>query len=111
MFSIIGPVQFGDMIVEIDASTGISDILLGRRAKNTQELIACYVALLAHGTENDSKGVAAMIPGVEVRTFRPPCARLRQEIDCARPMHGWSSFSVRTRSLSCGGLVHGPQPT
>lgn len=66
MFSIIGPVQFGDMIVEIDASTGISEILLGRRAENTQELVACYAALLAHGTENDAKGVAAMIPGVEV---------------------------------------------
>jgi hypothetical protein len=25
-----------------------------------------YGALLAHGTENDAKGVAAMIPGLEV---------------------------------------------
>lgn len=66
MFSIIGHVQFGDMIVEIDACTGFSEILLGRRAKNTQELVACYAALLAHGTENDAKGVAAMIPGIEV---------------------------------------------
>ena len=66
MFSIIGPVQFGDMIVEMDACTGFSKILLGRRAKSTQELVACYAALLAHGTENDAKGVAAMIPGIEV---------------------------------------------
>ena len=66
MFSIIGPVQFGDMIVEMDACTGFSEILLGRRAKSTQELVACYAALLAHGTENDAKGVAAMIPGIEV---------------------------------------------
>lgn len=65
MFSMIGRVQFGDMIVEIDASTGFSEILLGRRAKSSQELIACYAALLAHGTENDAKGVAAMIPGIE----------------------------------------------
>lgn len=66
MFSIIGHAQFGDMIVEIDASTGFSEILLARRARNSQELIACYAALLAHGTENDAKGVAAMIPGLEV---------------------------------------------
>lgn len=66
MFSIIGHVQFGDMIVEMDACTGFSEILLGRRAKNAQELVACYAALLAHGTENDAKGVAAMIPGIEV---------------------------------------------
>ena len=66
MFSIIGHVQFGDMIVEVDASTSFSEVLLGRRAKSTQELVACYAALLAHGTENDAKGVAAMIPGIEV---------------------------------------------
>ncbi|MCA0215575.1 MAG: Tn3 family transposase [Proteobacteria bacterium] len=66
MLSIIGHVQFGDIIVETDACTGFSEILLGRRAKNTQELVACYAALLAHGTENDAKGVAAMIPGIEV---------------------------------------------
>lgn len=66
MFEMIGEVQFGDIIVEIDAGTGYSEILLGRRAKSSQELIACYAALLAHGTENDAKGVAAMIPGVEV---------------------------------------------
>lgn len=66
MFAIIGRAQFGDMIVEIDASTGFSEILLGRRAKSSQELIACYAALLAHGTENDAKGVAAMVPGIEV---------------------------------------------
>ena len=50
MISIIGQVQFGDMIVEMDSCTGFSEILLGRRAKNSQELVACYAALLAHGT-------------------------------------------------------------
>lgn len=66
IFSIIGEVQIGDIIVEVDAACGYSEILLGRRAKSTQELVACYAALLAHGTENDAKGVAAMVPGVEV---------------------------------------------
>lgn len=66
MFAIIGQVQFGDLIVEVDACSGFSEELLGRRARNAQELIACYAALLAHGTENDAKGVAAMVPGLEV---------------------------------------------
>jgi TnpA family transposase len=66
MFSIIGETQFGDMIVELDAHAGISELLLGSRAKTSRELTAVYAALLAHGTENDARGVAAMIPGMEV---------------------------------------------
>ncbi|MGL4233986.1 MAG: Tn3 family transposase, partial [Casimicrobium sp.] len=65
MFSIIGQAQFGDMIVEVDAHTGLSETLLGRRAKSAHELVTCYAALLAHGTENDAKGIAAMVPGLE----------------------------------------------
>ncbi|MBL8308795.1 MAG: Tn3 family transposase [Burkholderiales bacterium] len=65
MFRIIGRKQFSDMIVEIDAQVGFSEMLLGHRAKSPKELIACYGALLAHGTENDAKGVSAMVPGIE----------------------------------------------
>jgi TnpA family transposase len=65
MFAIIGRKQFSDMIVEIDAQVGFSETLLGHRAKSPKELIACYGALLAHGTENDAKGVSAMMPGIE----------------------------------------------
>lgn len=66
IFKMIGQVQFSDVMIEVDAQTGFGEILLGRKAKTAQELIACYGALLAHGTENDASGVAAMIPGVEV---------------------------------------------
>lgn len=66
MFAIIGDVQFGDMIVELDAHVGFSEVLLGSRAKTSRDLTALYGALLAHGTENDARGVAAMIPGMEV---------------------------------------------
>jgi TnpA family transposase len=65
MFSFIGQAQFCDMIVEIDALVGFSQALLGHRVRSAQELIACYGALLAHGTENDAKGVAAMVPAME----------------------------------------------
>lgn len=66
MYEIIGPVQNADLLVEIDARTGFSKILLGHPGKNAAEVVAVYGALLAHGTENDAQGVAAMVPGLEV---------------------------------------------
>lgn len=65
MFDLIGPIQFCDMLVELDAHAGFSELLLGRRARSEAELVACYGGLLAHGTESDAKGVAAMVPGLE----------------------------------------------
>lgn len=65
MFDVIGAVQQGHLLVEIDARTGFSETLLGRKAKTEQELTAVYGALLAHGTDNDAKTVAQMIPGMQ----------------------------------------------
>lgn len=66
IFEIIGPVQHGQLLVEIDARAGFSEALLGRKANTAQELTALYGALLAHGTDNDARGVAHMIPGLQV---------------------------------------------
>lgn len=66
MFDMIGRVQFADMLVETDARTGFSAILLGRTAKSTTEVTAVYGALLAHGTQNNAKGISTMVPGLEV---------------------------------------------
>ena len=66
MFNMIGDAQFGNMLVEIDAKSGFSQALLGRRAKDMAELKAVYGALYTHGTENTAKGVCAMIPGLQV---------------------------------------------
>lgn len=66
MFGVIGESQFSDMIVEVDVLVGFSEVLLARKANSVQELLGCYGAVLAHGTENDAKGVAAMVPGLEV---------------------------------------------
>ncbi len=66
LFKKIGDQQFAGMLVEIDAKTGLSEALLGRRAKDLDELKALYGALFAHGTENTAKGVCAMIPGLQV---------------------------------------------
>ncbi|MDE3108874.1 MAG: Tn3 family transposase [Acidobacteriota bacterium] len=65
LYKDIGNVQFPDLILEMDAQTNFSEVLLGRRAYDDQELISLYAALIAHGTEIDAKSVAAMIPGIE----------------------------------------------
>jgi TnpA family transposase len=62
----IGQVQIPDLMIYIDVLSRFSSKLLGRDAKDAQELIALYAALLAHGTEIDAKAAAAMIPGVTV---------------------------------------------
>lgn len=65
MFRQIGDVQLPDLMLDLDAHTNFSEILLGRRAKDERELVSLYAALIAHGTEIDAKGVAAMIPGLD----------------------------------------------
>jgi len=65
IFREIGTAQFADVIMEMDAHTGFSEVLLSRKARNADELIALYAALIAHGTEVDAKNVAAMIPQLD----------------------------------------------
>lgn len=62
IFSEIGTAQFADMIMETDSRTGFSEVLLSRKARDANELVSLYAALIAHGTELDTKSVAAMIP-------------------------------------------------
>ncbi len=65
MFKEIGDVQFPDLLLEMDAQTNFSEILLARRARDERELVALYAALIAHGTEIDAKSVAAMTPQLD----------------------------------------------
>ena len=61
----IGAVQLPDLLLQADADINFSEALLGRKATSVDELIALYGGLIAHGTENDAKGVAAMIPQLQ----------------------------------------------
>jgi TnpA family transposase len=88
IFQRIGDVQLPDILLEVDAATHFSEELLARRASSGDELFALYGALLAHGTDNDAKGVSTMIPGIEVaqiaaamRALEQP-GRLRRASDC-----------------------------
>jgi TnpA family transposase len=80
----IGAVQLPDLLLQADADVNFSETLLGRKASSVDELIALYGGMIAHGTENDSKGVAAMIPQLQpsqitaaMRTLEAP-GRLRR---------------------------------
>jgi len=94
MFKQIGEVQFPDLILEVDASTNFSEVLLGRRAKSEHELIALYAALISHGTEIDAKSVAAMTPQLDpahvstaMRALEAP-GRLRRANECVVEFQG-----------------------
>ncbi|MBP6466115.1 MAG: Tn3 family transposase, partial [Rubrivivax sp.] len=65
VFKHIGSVQLPDLLLEVDAATRFSVALLARRPSSSNELLAVYGALLAHGTELDAKGVGSMIPGID----------------------------------------------
>ena len=65
VFKHIGSVQLPDLLLEVDAATRFSEALLARRPSSSNELLAVYGALLAHGTDLDAKGVGSMIPGIE----------------------------------------------
>lgn len=66
MFKIIGAVQQGHLLVEVDARTGFSEMLLGRKARAEVELKSVYGAVIALGTGTDPKTVAKMIPDLQV---------------------------------------------
>ena len=65
VFKHIGSVQLPDLLLEVDAATHFSEALLARRPSSSNELLAIYGALLAHGTDLDAKGVGSMIPGID----------------------------------------------
>ena len=65
VFKHIGNVQLPDLLLEVDAATHFSEALLARRASSSNELLAVYGALLAHGTDLDAKGAGAMIHGID----------------------------------------------
>ncbi len=65
VFKHIGSVQLPDLLLDVDAATHFSEALLARRPSSSNELLAIYGALLAHGTDLDAKGVGSMIPGID----------------------------------------------
>jgi TnpA family transposase len=65
IFKEIGTVQFADMIMEMDDRSRFGEVLRSRKARDANELVSLYAALISHGTEMDAKNVAAMIPQLD----------------------------------------------
>ena len=66
----VGRVQFPVLLLELDAQVHFSWKLLGREPKSAEELLAVYGAVLAAGTDLESRGIATMIRGVRENTVR-----------------------------------------
>jgi TnpA family transposase len=70
LYRAIGRVQLPTLLLELDARVHFSWKLLGREPKHAEELLGVYGALLAAGTDLQSRGVAGMIRGVHESTVR-----------------------------------------
>ena len=79
LFDEIGSVQLPQIMLEMDAKLHYSSVLLGRPATQERDLLALYGALLAHGTELDTKGVAKMTPGIEPTHIAAAMRKLEME--------------------------------
>jgi TnpA family transposase len=64
LFAQVGKVQLPDLLVEIDAATHFSWILLGRTPRSEQELIYLYAALIALGSDLTAADMARMTLGI-----------------------------------------------
>lgn len=66
----IGEAQFPEIILEIDAVTRFSWIMLGREPRSESELLMVYAGMLAHGTAMSAAETARMIPQVSADNVR-----------------------------------------
>jgi TnpA family transposase len=66
----VGRVQFPVLLLELDAQVHFSWKLLGREPKSAEELLAVYAAILAAGTDLESRGISTMIRGVRESAVR-----------------------------------------
>jgi TnpA family transposase len=66
----IGRIQLPTLLLELDSQVHFSWKLLSREPTSAEELLGVYGALLAAGTDLQSRGVATMIRGVHESTIR-----------------------------------------
>jgi len=111
IYNLIGSVQFPDILLEVDAATGYSEALLGHRAQSTDELVALYGALLAHGTDADAKVVASMIPGLESTQVTVDMRALEGSGRLRRANERVAEFQSRPPSPHSGATVTRHRPT
>ena len=102
MFKEIGTTQLADLLIEMDVHTGFSETLLARRARDANELVSLYVALIAHGTDLDAKSVVAMVPQLDLAPIATAMRALEMPGRLRARTSAWSSSSARIRLPNCG---------
>jgi hypothetical protein len=66
----IGEAQLPDLLLQVDAKTRFSWIMLGREPRSDKELLMVYGGILAHGTSMSAAETARMIPQLSATTIR-----------------------------------------
>jgi hypothetical protein len=66
----IGEAQLPDLLLQVDAKTRFSWIMLGREPRSDKELLMVYGGILAHGTSMSAAETARMIPQLSAATVR-----------------------------------------
>ena len=66
----IGEAQLPDLLLQVDAKTRFSWIMLGREPRSDKELLTVYGGILAHGTSMSAAETARMIPQLSAATVR-----------------------------------------
>ena len=76
LFGRIGSVQLPSVLVDVDGHTRFSWSLLGRAPRSEQELVAAYVAMVAHGSDLTAADLMHMTPGIGADSIGQMMARL-----------------------------------
>jgi hypothetical protein len=79
LFGKIGPIQFPNLLLELDSQTRFSWQLLGRAPTSERNLLALYGALIAQGSELSAARVALMIPGLPVNDIQQAMQLLEED--------------------------------
>jgi TnpA family transposase len=66
----IGEAQLPDLLLQVDAKTRFSWIMLGREPRSDKELLMVYGGILAHGTSMSAAETARMMPQLSATTIR-----------------------------------------
>jgi TnpA family transposase len=66
----IGEAQLPELLLEVDAQTRFSWIMLGREPNSAEELLMVYAGIIAHGTALSAAETARMIPALTAASVR-----------------------------------------
>lgn len=91
----LGQVQFADVIIEVDALTGMSRTLLGRPPASDREQIVLYAAILALGSDLTPADIERMVAGVSAESVGQMMRKLEASGRLREANVALSSFTAK----------------